>query len=170
MMEAAAVDRMRCIIDCTILPVLTWMGHPYDKPPAAALLAAIAYTESDCRWRRQQPGPARSWWQIEPATALDTLRRHRLTAGRYWKMLLLPTVTTKEPLGPILEWSEAGACVLARMLLWHRLPEPLPRLVPYDVDTALAQYLRAWRPGKPHPDRFRDAWPDAVATVKARFP
>ena len=52
-----------------------------------------------------------------------------------------------------IEHNDVLACVLARLNLWW-LPEPLAA----DQDGALAQYLEAWRPGRPHPETFGVCW------------
>lgn len=151
---------MKQLLALVVQPTLAWMGGSYDNPRAIALLLAIAQVESLCRWRRQIRGPARSFWQIEPATGLDILRT-RPNAREFWQRLHLPEPTPTN-VRAALEFSDTGACMIARELLWSRIKANLPQLEDDAAEEALRQYLQAWRPGRPHPDKFVEAWPLAV--------
>lgn len=161
-------ERMRALLDLAVLPTLRLMSRPYDSARAAAMLAAIAETESRCWYRDQvEPndhnGPALSVYQIERPTAawlctVPAVQEH-LERVNLWPAMRESTW--------LVEWSDVGATILARHLLYLRTGA-LPRLAHGDVDAALDAYLRAWRPGKPAPERFREAWPracDLVATL-----
>jgi hypothetical protein len=64
----------------------------------------------------------------------------------------------------VVEYSDVVACVFARLLLWT-LPQRLPQ--PTETDMAWRQYIDAWRPGKPHPqrwpERYARAWMEVLA-------
>lgn len=115
---------------------------------AAGLLLAIGLQESRFRHRRQIDGPARSFWQFEMAGVGGVLshaasREHALAA---LKTLCYRDVSTVDVYRAI-EHNDVLACVFARLLLWT-LPETLPD--EHDYEEGWRQYLRAWRPGKPH--------------------
>ena len=58
------------------------------------------------------------------------------------------------------------ACTVARLTL--RLDrQQLPAASLGSEDAAWAYYLRNWRPGKPHRDRWVKNWPTAVSTAAA---
>lgn len=142
------------LLELTIRPTLATMR--VDRlNERAILLLAIAMQESGLTFRRQMPsGPARSWWQIEPPTARDTLTRH---AGAR---------TMAEQLGcsdleSALQWCDALGCAIAAGLV-HLCPLKLP--MPGEESYSWTYYLRAWRPGKPDANR----WPKAYrAALKA---
>ena len=142
---------METLLALTIRPTLAWMGKPYDSPEAARMLACIAQTESSCLHRRQISGPARSWWQCEPPTLHDLLKRWQLGVDKLTALGLYPAIWDDPR--TVLEWSETAGCVVARGLLWLD-PHPLPTT----AEDGLATYLRVWRPGRPHPERFTAAW------------
>jgi hypothetical protein len=119
------------------------------------LLVAIAIQESGLKHRRQiGGGPARSWWQIEPDTAIDTFQR----------CLPIRDVWEEFPLGDELlvelEHSEIRACAIAAGIL-RLTPGRLPAVG--DEDAAWQYYLKAWRPGKPRPGPWHKAYSDAEA-------
>jgi hypothetical protein len=165
---AAARDRMRLLSRNLVGPVLRWMGASYDSPSVMAEMVTIAYVESDCRYRKQIKGPARSFWQIEPFTGLDFLNRSA-RLQYFWKQLRLPRPLTMQGVGDQLYKDDRAGCVMARVILWERLSKTAPP--PFDPGEAAAkegldQYLKAWRPGRPHPERFLAAWPIAVMLVR----
>lgn len=138
---------------------------------ATAMLLAIALQESDgLRARRQYgAGPARGFWQFERGTPA--------TRGGVTGVLLHPQV------GPLargvcralvvdpdpaavyvaIEHQDVLAAAFGRLLLWT-LPEALPGRD--DAPAAWAQYLRAWRPGKPHPGTWAGHYATAWTEVE----
>lgn len=132
------------------------------SPPATAMLLAIALQESKCVTRRQGGnGPARGFWQFETGGVAGVLlhaksgpqARAALVALCYSPHLTAADVRT------VIEHNDVLACVFARLLLWT-LPDTLPgREAP---QAGWLQYLRGWRPGKPHPEtwagNFDRAW------------
>lgn len=117
-------------------------------------LMAIAWQESRLRHRAQIGGPARGFWQFELGGVRGVLdhRATALHAARVLEQLQYRDPTPRE-IQAALQHNDVLAAVFARLLLWT-LPEPLPT-------TAAAgwnQYLDAWRPGKPHPATWADAW------------
>jgi len=133
-----------------------------DSPEASALLLAIALQESQCRYRRQMPGPARGFWQFEAAGGTKGVLTHRLTktlAKASLGALCYSSTLDYKAVHALLEHNDVVACVFARLLIFT-LPNELPARE--DVEGAWSQYLAAWRPGKPHqatwPENHRRAW------------
>lgn len=153
--------------DLIIVPTLSAMreGRVHDR---ATLLIAIAIQESGLTCRRQTPrGPARSWWQIEPLTAIDTLQRYP-SAQRLVSELGYH-VRRGENISAILEWCDAGACAIAAGIV-RLCPLALPA-IPLSAPIVGAKeecwryYLRAWRPGKPRPERWGEAFGSALKAM-----
>jgi hypothetical protein len=123
-----------------------------------ALLLAIGLQESAFEHRRQMnDGPARSWWQFEQGGAVRGVLQHAAT-----RPYILPII---EQFGyedypatcwTAIEHNDIVACAFARLLLWT-VPSKLPK--PEQHEVAWRQYLWAWRPGKPHADK----WPGNYA-------
>jgi hypothetical protein len=133
-----------------IQPVVSELNWP-QPTERAVLLLAIAIQESDLKHRSQWPtGPAKSWWQIELKTAVDCCTRcepvQKLCAevgSEYWS-------------------SDIAACAIAAGIL-RITPGILPKVG--DRDGAWEYYLKAWRPGKPRPERWQEAHEKAVQTI-----
>lgn len=122
------------------------------------LLMTACHESGGFRWERQlQGGPARSFYQIEPATLKDLylnyLRfrpalRERLDA-------FLPYAGCEDPEAALMDRSYATAA--ARMIYW-RDPQPLPDM---DDDAAMAATWKRWwntTKGKGTVEKFLDDW------------
>lgn len=141
---------------------------------AEAQLIAIALQESGLRHRAQVGGPAKGLWQFEVGGVRGVLDHpsswdhaqdwcdswlypiHRDERGHVLS-------TSVEQVHREIRDNDLMACVLARLALW-RLPDQLS-----DEDQPEAgwgQYIEAWRPGKPHRDRWDDNWRTAWQTVR----
>ncbi|MGH8567428.1 MAG: hypothetical protein ACREXU_05265 [Gammaproteobacteria bacterium] len=150
----------------TVVPTLMAMGEARVRD-RAFLLIAIAIQESDLTHRRQSPrGPARSWWQIEPATAYDTIGRYRPAADMLRELRL-----DKDYILPVLEWCDPAACAIAAgivklcPLALPAIPESAP--ITGAREACWEYYLRAWRPGKPRRERWDEAFEGAVKAMLA---
>ena len=143
---------------CTLLPT------KLDSREAKAMMIAIAMQESRWDERRQIRGPARGFWQFELAGIRGVLG-HRASKP------LIESVLTKldydlrpETSYIAIEHNDVLAFAYARLLLWT-VPDPLPG--PGNAAGAWAQYIDAWRPGKPHrhtwDDFYSQAWGIAIA-------
>lgn len=138
-----------------IRPALELLNEPYDSSEAEVLLVAIALQETKLKDRFQVGGgPAMSFWQIEPPTAYRTVAKWPAGAA-----VLANLELSTNDLMSWLPWSELGACIVARGILWLE-PSPLP-----DVPNPSAgwQYYaeKCWRPGKPHPELWSDHYWEA---------
>lgn len=148
----------------TIPAAYTFLPERMQSPEATAMLLAIGLQESKFAARRQLPkGPARGFWQFERAGGVEGVLTHPDT----WKpvrqvlnALSYPPEADSYACHTALEHNDVLAVCFARLLLWT-LPERLPRRL--EIDVAWNQYLRAWRPGKPHPE----TWPDNYAAAWA---
>ena len=59
-----------------------------------------------------------------------------------------------------MQYNDVLATIAARLLVFT-----LPGKLPATADEGWAQYVAAWRPGKPHPDRWANCWKVATETV-----
>lgn len=163
----------RLLAQLAVDPTLEWLASFTPvKPTAAAraMLVAFACQETELKARvqliardgRLQPtGPARSFWQLERIAVTELLRNPR-TQG--WvrevaeRLRFQPTV---DELHTHIAWNDQLGCALARLNLWLD-PHPLPPAVLHAQGEAWQTYLRSWRPGKPHGERWPWSWASAM--------
>ncbi len=131
------------------------------SPEAVAMLLAIGYQESKFAVRVQAGGgPARGYWQFErggvSAVMGPQVTREALQDAA--KALAYPLPLTPWGCYDAIAHNDVLACVCARLLLWN-VPEALPSKD--DSARGWLQYSRAWRPGKPRPETWQDAWAKA---------
>lgn len=157
------------LLSVAVAPALTLLPAHMDTSAARAMLIAIALQESRCRHRRQVGGPARSFWQFEVG-GLRGILLHKASKPHLADALdALAYPVTADATVPYvaIEHNDVLAAVCARLLLWT-LPTSLP--TQHDPDAGWAQYVAAWRPGKPRPEtwaaNYAVAW-DAVIAVAA---
>lgn len=143
-----------------IRPTLAMLGPRYEGRNAERMLVAIAMQESRLKHRRQISGPARGFWQFETGGVSGVLRHRasRSDAERLCAALnYQPDVQT---IHAALEHNDILACGFARLLLWTDA-EPLPET----EEAGWGYYLRNWRPGRPHPSYWPNAWRIASEAV-----
>ena len=134
-----------------------------NSPEARAMILAICLQESDFehriqlignhrKWWESIKGPARGWPQFERIGIQGVLEHpatRDMARGACDVLGYPPDVAT---LHEAVAHNDILAVALARLALW-RLPRPLPgKDYP---DEAWSQYVEAWAPGKPKPDRWR---------------
>lgn len=150
----------------------------YNTPPARAMLLAIALQESDFihrqqlignhrNWWESLKGPATSFWQFERIGIRGVLEHH--TTGPLIREVL-DTLGYPEDVGTIhtaVTHNDILAACFARLLLWQ-VPQALPG--PDQASEAWRQYLRAWRPGKPRPERWQSRYHTAWNIVERSIP
>jgi hypothetical protein len=141
-------------LQAIIRPALNLLGPRFTGLDAERMLLAIAPQESGLRHRVQVGGPARGLWQFERGGGVAGVLRHPSTqahANRVCASLLY------EPYADIvydaLADNDILAACFARLLLFSD-----PHSLPTTEADAWAVYLRTWRPGKPHPDRWPANW------------
>lgn len=111
-------------------------GHAMQN--AIRLLVGTAAAESALKHRRQiGGGPARGFWQMEPATAEDIFKNHLVhRPGRYAKVMALMICMSDVPiwtptlidLETHLEHNDIFACTMCRVH-YLRVPEAIPDTV-----------------------------------------
>lgn len=131
---------------------------------ADAQLLAIGLQESRLTARRQHGnGPARGLWQFEAGGGVKGVLTHPATRTHALKLCearnVAPVVGST---WSALEHDDVLAAGFARLNLWW-LPQRLPGLA--EPGKAWAQYISAWRPGRPHRDTWDALHAEAVATV-----
>ena len=130
-----------------------------DTPAARMMLFAIAQQESGMTHRRQMPtGPARGLWQFEAGGGVRGVLTHK--SSRFWARSALQarsiSADTKTAWAA-LETDDVLAAIFARLLLFTD-PRPLPAVHPSTGGAAWDYYIRNWRPGKPHRDRWNSSF------------
>lgn len=132
-----------------------------DSAAARVLVLAVALQESGFTSRRQYGnGPARGYWQFEAGGGVIGVLAHHSTATHARIVCGLRDVKPIVPdVHAALEFDDVLAAAFARLLLWtdrYALP-PVG-----DERGAWECYLRTWRPGKPHADRWPANYAEAL--------
>lgn len=131
-------------------------------PPAMAsekatrLMLATCWQESRARHRFQIGGPARGLWQFELGGGVAGVLSHPQTKDvvrAAAAALCYRQVLTPHGCYQAIEHNDIFAAVFARLLLWS-----LPSALADDEAEGWNQYVSAWRPGKPHPETWPQAW------------
>ena len=159
------------LLKTAIIPALGMLDSKLDTPAARAMLIAISAQESGLRARRQMLEAGKPWWESRPGAAnglfmferdggVRGVMRHAAASA-----IVLPVIDAllypRDPYAvhEALIHNDVLACVLARALLYST-PDAMPR--PNEADKGWAIYLKAWRPGKAHPEawenNYRTAW------------
>ncbi len=116
-----------------------------DTPEARVMLLAIGLQESRFNHRAQLGGPARGFFQFEWGGGVRGVLRHPSTEAHALRVCeALRYSADTDTVYRAIEHNDTLACVFARLLLWT-LPSPLPTT----SEEGWAQYIDAWRPGKP---------------------
>jgi len=71
--------------------------------------------------------------------------------------------TTPAALWEAMRYHDIVAAIAARLLV-YTLPDKLPT----DANDGWYQYVAAWRPGKPHPEKWQSCWDLATLTTGAK--
>lgn len=148
------------------LAELEALGIP-DSVDARRILLAIALQETGLRHRRQvvsggvENGPASSYVQFEKGGGCKGVLTHPGVAP---KMLAIcasfDVQPTPEGLWEAMRYNDVVAMAAARLLIYT-----LPKKLPTTEADGWAQYLSAWRPGKPHPEAWAANWRNATLSV-----
>jgi hypothetical protein len=143
------------------------VGGIADSFEARRIVMAIALQETELRNRRQvtdtghELGPAMSFWQFERTGGCSELFHNKNTFQRIRKVCVdFNVAPTASALWSAMQYQDMVAAAAARLLVFTR-PEALPKTEAEGWD----QYVKAWRPGKPHPDKWAGHWATADAAV-----
>ena len=156
------------LLERAIIPALAELaahGIP-DTFEARRMLLAIALQESGLAHRRQvvggaETGPASSFWQFEQGGGCKGVLTHYLTATTMKSVCADFNVDpTTQGLWEAMRFQVVVAAAAARMLIYT-----LPYKLPTTAAEGWAQYVAAWRPGKPHPEKWQSVWDLATLTV-----
>lgn len=138
-----------------------------DTIDARRFMLAIAMQETGLRHRRQvvtggdENGPAASFWQFEAGGGCLGVLAHASTAKRMTRVCLDYNVaTTPRGLWEAMRYNDVVAAVAARLLIYT-----LPSKLPTTEQAGWEQYIRAWRPGKPHLKTWAANWHAATLAV-----
>lgn len=145
-----------------ITPALTELEQ-YGIPNTMAarrFLLTIALQESALKHRRQvtsggqELGPASSFWQFEKNGGCRGVLDHPATSEKM-RTICADFNVEPTPLGlwEAMRYHDVVAAAAARLLV-YTLPSKLPATAP----EGWAQYIQAWRPGKPHMNTWASYW------------
>jgi hypothetical protein len=157
------MDAVRNIDQAVIPAALAALGMR-STPELRVELLAIGGQESGLTARAQilnggGKGPARGLWQFEKG-GVRGVYLHRASNEPLRLLCRARDVNFDVPqIWAALETDDILACGVARLLLWTD-PRPLPAVD--DEEGAWSCYVRNWRPGKPH----RDRWVGAHAAAR----
>lgn len=152
---------MKAILTDIIVPALLLLPPRMTSDKAIAMMLAIQAQEDPDQRRRQWPeGPARGLWQFERDGGVAGVLRHTLTRDHAMAVChALGNAGTVASVYHQLEHDDILAAAFARLLLWT-IPQGLPGKD--EPEEGWNQYLKAWRPGKPHKRtwaaNFKRAW------------
>ena len=152
---------MKTILTDIITPALLLLPPRMTSDRAIAMMLAIQAQEDPDQRRRQWPeGPARGLWQFERDGGVAGVLRHTLTRDHAMAVChALGNAGTVASVYHQLEHDDILAACFARLLLWT-IPQGLPGRD--EPEEGWAQYIKAWRPGKPHKRtwaaNFKRAW------------
>lgn len=133
------------------------LPHMMNTVEAKVMLVAIGLQESALQYRRQivdgQPiGPAKGLWQFEFGGGVRGVVTHPESKDLMkWVCRKRKVEWDPYKIWDALEQDDVFAAAAARLLLYTDI-KPLPKIG--NQEEAWQYYLRVWRPGKPHPDRW----------------
>ena len=164
LVSCGAEVKLDLLIVNALEPALQLLPAFMDTVEARAMCMAIALQESRLEHRRQVGGPARGYWQFELGGGVRGVLSHPASKPYIRAVLAALDYDFAPEDLPVecyaaIEHNDILAAAFARLLLWT-LPGALPGRDA--ADEGWRQYLKTWRPGKPHPDtwdrNFADAW------------
>lgn len=149
------------LLRTAIIPALSDLSELgiKDTPEAKRFLLAIALQESGLAHRRQvvsgtESGPAASYWQFEKGGGCRGVLTHRSVSELMKRICADYNIEpTEQALWEAMRYQDVVAAAAARLLI-YTLPDHLPTA----AHQGWAQYIRAWRPGKPHSDKWAANW------------
>lgn len=150
------------LLKTAVIPALEELESSGIKstPEARQFMLSIALQESGLKHRRQvtssgkEEGPASSFWQFEALGGCKGVLNHRSTSSIMQKVCASYNVeATPQSLWEAMRYNDIVAACAARLLIYT-----LPQKLPTTPEDGWAQYVSAWRPGKPHPEKWLQNW------------
>lgn len=158
-----------------LLPSVRGLFSPaWFSNEAQAMLLAIALQESDFTHRQQLighhrnwweslKGPAASFWQFEKIGLSGVLSRQSTRSQALHILKIFGYPEDVNTIHQALAHNDLLAVCFARLLLYS-IPDRLP--FKHEAAEGWNQYLKAWRPGRPSPDRWAARWHEAWSIVE----
>ena len=151
-----SISQMRSLVKATC----SKMGEKYASDDAVELILATGIVESRYEYIRQMgDGPARSFWQVEPATCVDNLAhylKHRPELMRKCAEASMVDVKhwqnyDERVWAEILEKNIAAGIVHCRLKYWR-----VPKKMPSSVEGQAAYWKKYYNSegGKGDPEHF----------------
>lgn len=140
--------------DNALTPALRLLPSPMDTMPARAMVIAICLQESRLLHRHQIGGPAHGYAQFELGGGVRGVLAHSASRPHIQTVLAAldyDPAADATACYTAIEHNDILAAAFARLLL-YTLPDTLPNRNAPAI--GWAQYVKAWRPGKPH----RETW------------
>ena len=133
-----SINQMRSLIEstCSIL------GDKYSSPEAVELVLATGIVESRYEYIRQMgDGPARSFWQVEPASAVDNLAHYLVHRSSLMQKCAEASLVDlkhwqnydEQVWADILEKNIASGIIHCRLKYW-RVPKRMPNTIEGQAD------------------------------------
>lgn len=146
-----------------VVSALALLPPSFTSPAAVTMLVAISGQEAGYTARYQvlssgNKGPARGLWQFERGGGVAGVMTHRSSKAHAIALCKhFNVVFDDRAIWTALETNDQLAACFARLLLITD-PRPLPPPHPFNEQAAWDTYLRNWRPGKPHRNRWGAHW------------
>jgi hypothetical protein len=134
-----------------------------DSRPARVIMAAIGYQETKYLTRVQYGnGPARGFWQFESGGGVKGVMSHEASADLARKVCHARGIPfVRATVWAALATDDVLSAAFARLLMYTD-----PKALPDNQEGGWDLYTRTWRPGKPHPETWREAWAFGLECAK----
>lgn len=147
-----------------IKPGLDFVPAKLRGAPGQVMVLSIFQQESGLEHRIQQPnGPAKGLGQFERGGGVRGVMNHPASmdmAQSACRALDVPW--DEKTIYDQLQFNDYLAVVFARLLLWTD-KSPIPTLG--DAEASWQYYVRNWRPGKPHREKWNGYYTRAIKAV-----
>lgn len=151
------------LLDEAVRPALAALGERWAGRSAEQLLIGTAAVESHLRYLRQiGGGPGIGFWQGEPRTFHDILKRLNREQYADLRLSLVCLATVQEPEPDEMAWNLRFAAAMARMKYRDAKPD-LPE--PWDITGFEDYHKRFYNSalGATRPGEFTRAWNELIA-------
>lgn len=160
------------LLNTAIIPALTELAAfgVSDSPDVRRFMLAIALQESKLKHRRQvsasgeETGAAAGYFQFEKNGGCRGALTHRVIAPHMRAVCEAYNVEpTALAMWEAIRYQDVVAAAAARLLIYT-----LPHKMPTTAADGWAQYIEAWRPGKPHLSSWAAHWATATLATGAK--